>query len=137
MTNARPTVADYSQQKVYIVDGDAGVRRLIAEVASRTGHPVEQFATGGEFLRSLDAKSGGCIVLDLRLPDMGGLDVQRRVRELGSQLPIIIISGHADVESATTSDRKCCNPYPSRRTVTNLGVNSSTKLGAARRNVLD
>jgi FixJ family two-component response regulator len=82
---------------VFIVDDDASVRRSIQDLLSSVALRSEAFATPQEFLDSKRADRPGCLVLDVRLPGMSGLDFQRALAEAGVSLPIIFITGHGDV----------------------------------------
>jgi FixJ family two-component response regulator len=82
---------------VFIVDDDASVRRSIQDLLSSVALRSEAFATPQEFLDSKRADCPGCLVLDVRLPGMSGLDCQRRLAEAGVTIPIIFITGHGDV----------------------------------------
>lgn len=82
---------------VFIVDDDPGVRRSIRDLLSSVALPSEAFATPQEFLDSTRADSPGCMVLDVRLPGMSGLDFQRCLAQAGVRIPIIFITGHGDV----------------------------------------
>lgn len=82
---------------VFIVDDDAGMRRSIQDLLSSVGLRSEAFATPQGFLDSKRADSPGCLVLDVRLPGMSGLDCQHRLAEAEVTLPIIFITGHGDV----------------------------------------
>jgi FixJ family two-component response regulator len=82
---------------VYIVDDDASVRRSIQDLLSSVALRSEAFATPQEFLSSKHADRSGCLVLDVRLPGMSGLDCQRKLAEAGVTIPIIFITGHGDV----------------------------------------
>ncbi len=82
---------------VFIVDDDANVRRSIQDLLSSVALRSEAFATPQEFLNSKRADCSGCLVLDVRLPGMSGLDCQRRLAEAGVAIPIIFITGHGDV----------------------------------------
>jgi FixJ family two-component response regulator len=83
--------------KVFIIDDDAGVRAAIADLLQSAGLESEAFGTPQEFLRRQPAHGPGCIVLDLRLPGMNGLDVQHALAEAGITTPIIFISAFADI----------------------------------------
>jgi len=85
------------QPVVFIVDDDASVRLSIQDLLSSVALPSEAFATPQEFLASRRADRPGCLVLDIRLPGMSGLDFQRELAQAGVQLPIIFITGHGDV----------------------------------------
>jgi FixJ family two-component response regulator len=82
---------------VFIIDDDAGVRESIQDLVASVGLRSESFATAQEFLRSEQADSPSCLVLDVRLPGMSGLDFQRTLAEAGIQIPIIFITGHGDI----------------------------------------
>src|SRR5215510_1866362 len=82
---------------VFIVDDDASVRRSIQDLLSSVSLRSEAFATPQEFLDSERANCPGCLVLDVRLPGMSGLDFQRALAEAGITLPIVFITGHGDV----------------------------------------
>ena len=80
---------------VYLVDDDSHVRVALSELIATFGFTVVSFGTAGEFLQCRRPQSPACIVLDLQLPDMGGLDVQQQIADSGT--PIIFISGHGDI----------------------------------------
>jgi FixJ family two-component response regulator len=82
---------------VFIIDDDHGMRQSIQDLAESVGLQAECFATGQEFLSSKRNGGPGCLVLDVRLPQMSGLDFQRQLAETGVQIPIIFITGHGDV----------------------------------------
>lgn len=82
---------------VFIVDDDASVRRSIQDLLSSVALRSEAFQTPQEFLDSKRVDHPGCLVLDVRLPGMSGLDFQRALTEAGVSLPIIFITGHGDV----------------------------------------
>ena len=82
---------------VFIVDDDAGVRRSIQDLLSSVALQSKAFATPQEFLDSSRTECPGCMILDVRLPGMSGLDFQRELAKAGVTLPIIFITGHGDV----------------------------------------
>jgi FixJ family two-component response regulator len=82
---------------VFIVDDDASVRRAIQDLLESVALRSEAFATPREFLDSKRADCPGCLVLDVRLPGMSGLDFQRALAAAGVSLPVIFITGHGDV----------------------------------------
>ena len=82
---------------VFIVDDDVSVRRSIQDLLSSVALRSEAFATPQDFLDAKHTDCAGCLVLDVRLPGMSGLDFQRRLVETGVTIPIIFITGHADV----------------------------------------
>ncbi len=86
-----------SAPTVFIIDDDRGMRQAIQDLVESVGLRAEVFATGEEFLRRQPAPAPGCLVLDVRLPQMSGLDFQRRLAESGVSIPIIFITAHGDI----------------------------------------
>lgn len=86
--------------EVYVVDDDSAVRDSLRSLLELEGFKVSVFASGAAFLQSLDPSATGVLLLDVRLPDINGLDVQRRLVTAGSALKIVIITGHGDVPMA-------------------------------------
>ena len=82
---------------VFIVDDDARMRAAMQRLLKTVGLHSESFATPEEFLRQRLPNRPSCLLLDVRLPGMSGLDVQRRLTEVGAQIPIIFITGHGDI----------------------------------------
>jgi FixJ family two-component response regulator len=82
---------------VFIVDDDPNVRRSVQDLLSSVALRSEAFATPQEFLDGKPTDAAGCLVLDVRLPGMSGLDFQRKLAEAGVTIPIIFITGHGDV----------------------------------------
>lgn len=87
-------------QAVFVVDDDAAVRDSMRWLMDSVGLRVEAFDSGEAFLRAITSESSGCVVLDLRMPGLGGLDVHAQLRERGINLPVIVVSGHGDVPIA-------------------------------------
>jgi len=88
---------------VFIVDDDAGVREAIRELVESVGLHAESFPTARDFLSSERYGGPGCLVLDVRLPGISGLDLQRELRKAGIGIPIIFITGHADIPMTVTA----------------------------------
>jgi FixJ family two-component response regulator len=82
---------------VFIIDDDRGMRQAIQDLVESVGLLAESFATGEEFLRRKRTDEPSCLVLDVRLPQMSGLDFQRRLSETGVQIPIVFITAHGDI----------------------------------------
>src|ERR1700751_714639 len=82
---------------VFVVDDDALVRAAIQGMLKSVGLRSETFGTPQEFLRSKRADGPSCLILDVRLPGVSGLDFQRELAEAGVQIPIIFITGHGDI----------------------------------------
>src|SRR3984893_13152840 len=82
---------------VFVVDDDASVRDAVKKLIASVGLRVETFESAREFLSRKRPETPGCLVLDVRLPDLGGLEFQRALAEANIHIPIIFITGHADV----------------------------------------
>ena len=85
---------------VYIVDDDDGMRRALDTLLRTVGYKTEAFASPREFLARLTPDVAGCLVLDIRMPEMSGLEVQQQLNRGGYTLPVIFITGHGDVPMA-------------------------------------
>ena len=91
---------------VFIVDDDAGIRQAMQLLFRSVNLPAESFASADEFLACVDTTRPGCLVLDIRMPGLGGMELQERLVQRGSTLPIIFVTGHADVPMAVEAMQK-------------------------------
>ena len=82
---------------VFIVDDDASVREALSSLIRSIGLQVETFSSAGEFLRQSNSDAPSCLVLDVRLPDLSGLALQRELAAKNNGIPIIFITGHGDI----------------------------------------
>jgi len=82
---------------VFIIDDDRGMRQAIQDLVESVGLRAQAFATGQEFLNRQHTSEPSCLILDVRLPRMSGLDFQRQLAETGVQIPIIFITAHGDI----------------------------------------
>ena len=82
---------------VVIIDDDRGMRQAIEDLVESVGLRAETFASGEEFLSRRHTSGPSCLILDVRLPQMSGLDFQRRLTETGMQIPIIFVTAHGDI----------------------------------------
>ena len=85
---------------VYIVDDDASVRRAVQRLLRAARYRVIVCASADEFLSQPAAPHPSCVILDVRMPDVTGLDLQERLRSGPRATPVILMSGHADVATA-------------------------------------
>ena len=81
---------------VFVVDDDASVRKALRRLIRSAGLAAEAFASAEEFLDCGHVQTGGCLVLDVRMPGITGLDLQARLKAAGSELPIVFITAHED-----------------------------------------
>lgn len=86
--------------KVYIVEDDDAVRESLQLVLESVGYQTQAFANANAFLDAYDSDMAGCLVLDIRMPGMNGMELQRKLNERNSILPIIFVTGHGDVPMA-------------------------------------
>lgn len=103
--------------RVHVVDDDRLARESLEWLMRPAGLDVCSHDSGLAFLEQLDAGEGGCVVLDVRMPDINGLELQERLRAAGSMLPVIIVTGHADVAMAVRAMKAGAfdfieKPYP-------------------------
>ncbi len=101
---------------VYLVDDDPAVRESVAELLRAHGLTVQTYSDAGTFLAELDAGATGCVVLDVRMPELSGLDVQQELKAQGVHLPVIIMTGHGDLPMAVRAMKAgamefICKPF--------------------------
>ncbi|HEU0284522.1 MAG TPA: response regulator [Sphingomicrobium sp.] len=82
---------------IHLVDDDAGIRRSVGFMLKTSGHRVETYESGTDLLKKSGSLDEGCILLDIRMPGMDGLEVQQALQDKGVNLPVIIMTGHGDV----------------------------------------
>jgi FixJ family two-component response regulator len=85
---------------VFVVDDDVSVREALESLIRSVGLRVESFASAEEFLGRRRGDESGCVILDVQLPELSGLDLQKRMANLKLDLPIIFITGHGDVPTS-------------------------------------
>ncbi len=88
---------------VFVVDDDPGVGDAIRLLLRSVGLATEVFLSGREFLEAFDPERPGCLVLDVRMPGMSGLELQEKLAERGSTLPIIFVTAHGDIPMAVNA----------------------------------
>jgi two-component system response regulator FixJ len=91
---------------VCVVDDDAAVRSALARMLRVAGYVVQTFAGADAFLSEYESLSIGCLILDVRMPGMDGLELHRHLEQLGSHIPVILLTAHADVPMAVDSMRR-------------------------------
>lgn len=85
---------------VYVVDDEDSIRRAAGFLLKTSGYAVETWESGTEFLRHIRHLAPGCILLDIRMPGIDGLEVQQALRERGIAMPVIVLTGHGDISIA-------------------------------------
>ncbi len=89
-------MSEQNGRMVSIVDDDASLRRSLRNLLMSAGLPAETFESAEVFLESGSLDNTGCLVLDLRMPGMGGLGLLKRLADSGTRIPVIILTAHAD-----------------------------------------
>jgi len=105
---------------VFIIDDDDACRDSIRELFVGVGLAAAVFSSAFEFLAALDSTWRGCLVLDLRMPSMNGIALQKRLQEMGVHLPIVFVSGSVDIPTAVQAIRDGAvdflqKPYPQQQ----------------------
>jgi FixJ family two-component response regulator len=93
-----PSISD--SPTVFLVDDDQAIRDAVGLLLRAGGLAVETFASATDFLESGAVGRPGCLILDVRMPGMSGLDLQQRLRAQGRRIPLIFMTGHGDVPMA-------------------------------------
>jgi two-component system response regulator FixJ len=93
-----PTMA--SERVIHVLDDDAGVRRSLERLLDAVGFRVISYESPAAFLNRASDLPAGCILLDMRMPEMDGLELQARLIELGISFPVIVMTGQGDVQRA-------------------------------------
>lgn len=88
---------------IYVVDDDEAIRRSLSFMLKTSGFAVKLFEGGLPFLKEAADLEPGCVLLDVRMPDIDGLAVQRELRARGIMLPVVIMTGHGDIDMAVTA----------------------------------
>ncbi|MCJ7630420.1 MAG: response regulator transcription factor [Longimicrobiales bacterium] len=124
------------EQTVFVVDDDAGVLDAVQLLLQSVGLPSRGFSSAGEFLEEFDSDCPGCLILDLRMPGMGGRELQKRLLEMGATLPIIFVTAHGDVPTAVDAVKDGAvdfiqKPFPDQKLLDK--VNQALQLDALRK----
>jgi FixJ family two-component response regulator len=87
----------------YVVDDDPSIRTLWQSLMESRGYPVRTFASAAEFIESYREDAPGCLLLDLRMPGMNGLELQEYLKQKGFEIPVVFVTAHADVPAAVSA----------------------------------
>ncbi|PTS83254.1 MULTISPECIES: response regulator transcription factor [unclassified Caulobacter] len=94
-----------SRRMIHIVDDEEAIRRSAGFMLRTSGYAVTSFASGPDFLQATRSLEAGCVLLDVRMPDMDGLEVQRELALRGVAMPVVILTGHGDISIAVRAMR--------------------------------
>ncbi len=97
---AQPGISPKAEPTVYVVDDDDGMRLALGALLGTVGYTTAIFARPSDFLAHSKSDASGCLVLDIRMPEMSGLELQARLNRMGWMIPVIFITGHGDVPMA-------------------------------------
>ena len=87
-------------QTVFVVDDEPVVRKAVSLILEQGGHRIETFASSAEFLERYDGSQPGCLVSDVRMPGMDGMDLLRHLSQQGIRIPVVMLSAHGDIPMA-------------------------------------
>ncbi|MEG8028908.1 response regulator transcription factor [Sphingomonas aerolata] len=91
---------DETSRVVHVVDDDPAIRQSVGFLLRKAGYAVETHVSGTHFLKQVTREARGCVLLDVRMPDIDGLEVQATLAQRGIALPVIMLTGHGDVALA-------------------------------------
>lgn len=91
---------DETSRVVHVVDDDPAIRQSVGFLLRKAGYAVETHVSGTQFLKHVTREARGCVLLDVRMPDIDGLEVQATLAQRGIALPVIMLTGHGDVALA-------------------------------------
>jgi len=104
-----------SQPTVFVVDDDPSFRRAVSRLLRAAGHQVKVFCSGSEFVASLPAAGPGCVVADLQMPGLGGLDLQAALAGSANPLPVLFLTGHGDIPTSVHAMRLGAEDFLTKR----------------------
>lgn len=91
---------------VHLIDDDASARTSVTRLLRASGYSVRSYASAGAFLAELPGAAPGCVVTDLDMPVMNGIELQERLAQADDRLPVVFLTGHGDVPSSVTAMRR-------------------------------
>jgi two-component system response regulator FixJ len=111
-----------TRSTVFVVDDDADIRKALQRSLTRRGYAVESYSSAEEFLAAIEPGCAGCLVLDVRMPGMSGLELQAELSVLNINIPVIFITGHGDIPMSVRAMKKGAQdflekPYPVEKLV--------------------
>jgi DNA-binding NtrC family response regulator len=90
---------------IYLVDDDRSIRVAISRLLRAAGYRVVAYESGKQLLANPPAPEDSCILLDMRMPEVDGLDLQEQLNEIGSGLPVVFLTGHGSVETSVQANK--------------------------------
>ena len=89
-----------ARQTVFVVDDEPSVRRSVRLILESAGHSIQEFESAVDFLDVMNASLRGCVISDVRMPGIDGMQFLKQLREMNFHLPVLVLTGHADVPMA-------------------------------------
>jgi two-component system response regulator FixJ len=117
---------------VYVIDDDEAVRDSVFSLLSSRGFRTEAFASATDFLASFDIRRAGCVITDIRMPGMSGLELQTKLLESGHDVPVIVMTGNADVPGAVRALKSGALDYV-EKPIDSENLIAAVRSGLARR----
>jgi FixJ family two-component response regulator len=100
------SISQEAKPVVFIVDDDLSVRKSLSRLLESLGFDTETFASGDEFLTRQKHQGVGCLVLDVRMPGLSGMDLQQELETTGDCMPIVFVTGHGDITMSVQAMKK-------------------------------
>jgi FixJ family two-component response regulator len=122
---------------IHVVDDDAGFRTAVTRLLSASGYTVTQHESGRQLLEGPPLTVPGCILLDLQMADLGGLELQDRLRATGQLLPVIFLTGHGDIPSSVRAIKSGAHDFLSKPVSKDILLNAVARAVAASRDMYE
>jgi FixJ family two-component response regulator len=106
---------EMAEPTVHVVDDDASFLLAMARLLRASGHAVKTYASANEFLAQRNTEEAGCVVVDLRMPEVNGLDLQAALAQSSNPLPVLFLTGHADTMSTVHAMRGGAEDFLEKR----------------------
>ncbi len=100
---------------VFVVDDDRSFLTAVSRLLRAAGHPVESFRSGAELLARLSPDATGCVLADLRMPGMNGIELQEALARSGNPIPVVFLSGHGDVPTTVHALKRGAEDFLTKR----------------------
>ncbi len=104
-----------ADRTVFVVDDDTSFRVAVSRLLRAAGHQVKAFSSASEFVESLPATGPGCVVADLQMPGLSGLDLQAALAESDNPLPVLFLTGHGDIPTSVQAMRLGAEDFLTKR----------------------
>ena len=104
----------FNKPLIRIIDDDSAVRSSWSFLLSGENYECAEYSDAGTFLASADFRRPGCILLDVRMPSMSGLELQNKLKDIGCDLPIVFVSGHGDIDMAVKTMKDGADDFLSK-----------------------